>query len=318
MDDHEIKQMRKVLFHQLKIAEEKLECASVIAEREENVDAIPILFKTVDITARTLLSFKHKTPGDYLQNIKSLEEEFLEEKLFDKNSAEYFHHLYDMNEKYRSEMEFDYDETMVKDIFDKTEKFLNKTYKFLKNQLTTSRDRIIKKRVKKISIAAGILAVSALAVFLGIRLAFSIFGPKHGLLAYYYNNIRLKEPAAATRIDKKIDFVWGDLSPHRNIIDDFSARWEGKIKIEKNDKYTFYIRSDEGVKLFIDGKILINTWPEKKRVNEHSGSIKLKKGFHNIKLEYYFNQKFADLKLLWSSSKFKKKIVAPKYLFPPA
>jgi len=49
---------------------------------------------------------------------------------------------------------------------------------------------------------------------------------------------------------------------------------------------------------------------------KNSGNIKPKKGFHKIKLEYYFNQRFTDLKLFWSSHLFKKRLVGNKFLFP--
>ena len=42
--------------------------------------------------------------------------------------------------------------------------------------------------------------------------------------------------------------------------DNFSVRWEGQVKIDESSKYTFYTISDDGVRLFIDGKNIINNW----------------------------------------------------------
>lgn len=317
MDDNEIKRMRKKIFHQIKIAEDRSESASSLIETETYVDAIPILFKAVDITSRTLLAFKQKPIADYQKNIKSLEEEYRIEGLWDEETIGLFRSLYEMNENYKSEIELEYDESAVKSIFEKTEDFLDKTHKFLKTQLTTSRERIIKRRVKKIFIASCISVVSLLVVFFLVKLGINLFGPKHGLLAHYYNNINLKGPVTVEKIDKKIDFVWGNSSPQKNIYGEFSVRWEGRIKIDKSDKYTFYILSDEGFRLFIDDKIIINTWSNQNRTMENSGDVKLERGFHRIRLEYYFNQKFSDIKLLWSSRSFKKRVVGDKVLFPP-
>ena len=97
MDDKEIKQIRKIIFHQMKTAEERLESAAIIIEREANVDAIPILFKAVEITTRTLLAFKQKPLGGYQENINSLQQTFKKEGLFDEETIKSFHSLYEMN-----------------------------------------------------------------------------------------------------------------------------------------------------------------------------------------------------------------------------
>jgi len=57
--------MRKIIFQQMKMVEERLESASFILEREANVDAIPILSKAVNIIVRILLSFEQKTLGNF-------------------------------------------------------------------------------------------------------------------------------------------------------------------------------------------------------------------------------------------------------------
>jgi len=281
------------------------------------VDTIPILFKAVDITLRILLSLRQKPISDFQKNIKSLEETYKKEGLWDKGTIDLFLSLYEMTERYKNEIELEYDESAVKKIFEKTENFLAKTSKFLKDQLTTPRERRIKRKVKKILVLSGISIGSLVVIFFLVKFSISKFGPKHGLLAHYYNNINLEGDATVEKIDKQIDFAWADLSPQKNIIGDFSVRWNGRIKINKNDNYTFTILSDEGVRLFLDGKIVIDTWSIEDRTMENSGNIDLRKGFHTIKIEYYFNQRHADIKLLWSSRSFERKVLGTKFLYPP-
>lgn len=317
MDDKEIKQMRSTIFQLIRIAEERLESASFILEREANVDAIPILAKAVDLTAQALLSFKQRPLADLQKNIKSLENEYQKEGLYDDKTMEAFQLLYEMNEKYKNEIELDYDYKDVKNIFDKAEDFLSKTYKYLKPQLSTPKERVIKRKIMRISLAGAILICAIVVIFFLVKIGISVFGPKHGLLARYYNNIDLRDPAVVERIDKKIDFNWGPMSPHSEITENFSARWEGRIKVEKNDDYTFIIVTDEGTRLFIDDKIVIDTWSAEERLLENSGEIRLRKGFHKMRLEYYFNQRHADIKLQWSSNSFKRRTVKSKDLYPP-
>jgi len=318
MIDNEIKQIRKITFRQMKMVEERLESASFILERDANVDAIPILSRAVDMTVRILLSFKQKPLGNFKENIKSLEEEYEKEGLYDEETIESFSSLYEMNENYKKEMEIDYDYRDVKSIFDKAENFIRESHKFLEIQLITPEERMIKSKKKKILAAGGISISSLVVLFFLVKLGINMFGPKYGLLARYYNNIHLEDPAAVERIDKKIDFRWGSLKPDPRIGKEFSVRWEGRLKIDKNDHYTFYIMSDESSKLFIDDKIVIDTWSIKEKTLENSGEVRLRKGFHKIRLEYYFNQIFADIIFLWRSNSFKKRIVGKKVLFPPA
>lgn len=299
------------------MAEERLESVTFLLEREAHTDAIPILFKVVDTVVRTLLSFKERPLEDYQKNVKLLEEEYTKEDFCDKDTLLVFLSLLEMDESYRNELDSKFDESTVKNVFDKTEDFLAGAKKYLKNQLTTSKEIKIKRKAKKILIPTGILIASLLIIFLLIKVGMSEFGPQHGLSAYYFNNTKLREPAAVKKIDKKIDFVWGDLNPQKNIIGEFSVRWEGKIKIDKSDTYTFHIRSDEGVRLLLDDGMVINTWKKKKRERDHSGKVELNQGLHKIKLEYFFNQRHADIKLFWSSGSFNKRIVESKALYPP-
>jgi len=316
MDENKYKQLRKTMFHHLKMAEKRLETASLILEREVYVDAVPILFKTVAAAIRILLQFKQKPIADFQENIKSLENELKEEKLWDKNTIKLFHSLNKLNKKYIAEIEFECDGNAVKNIFEETNNFLARTRKFLKIQLSTPRERIIKKRVKKIFLFGSIFISSLLIIFFLITPGINKFGTKHGFLAHYYNNIYLEEPAAVEKIDEEIDFVWGSFKPHKEIKGKFSIRWEGRIKIDKSDNYNFYVLSDEGVRLFLDEKVLLDTWSAQTRTMNNTCNVTLEKGFHKIKLEYYFNQQHADIKLQWSSSSFKKTIVRNKFLYP--
>jgi uncharacterized protein (UPF0332 family) len=318
MEEKEIKKKRKDIFRQIRMAEERLESASLLIEGKECVDTIPILFKAMDIIIRTLLSFKQKPLQNLDANINSLEEEYREEGLGNEESIKTILSLHELNENYRNEMELKIDERAVKNIFEKTENFLNKAHKFLKAQLTTPEEKRMRKKVRQILLITGSLVGSAVIIFFLVKLSINKFGPQHGLLARYYNNMNLAGLPEVEKIDKKIDFGWGNVNPQKNISGDFSVTWEGRIRIDKSEDYTFYILSDEGTRLFLDDKIIIDTWSDKKRMMEHSGNAKLEKGFHKIKLDYYFDQRHATIQLLWSSPSFKRKTVGNRVLYPPS
>src|SRR5688500_7277571 len=80
----------------------------------------------------------------------------------------------------------------------------------------------------------------------------------NGLLGQYFNN---KDFSALvlTRTDATVNFAWGNGSPAGAIgPDTFSVRWTGKIIPHKSEAYTFYTSTDDGVRLWIDGKLVID------------------------------------------------------------
>ena len=70
--------------------------------------------------------------------------------------------------------------------------------------------------------------------------------------------------------------------------DNFAAEWHGKIAIYEAGEYTFYTTSDDGSKLSIDGDLVVDNWGLH-GMKEKSGSHKLNKGYHDIKVEFYQN-----------------------------
>ncbi|UQZ32243.1 hypothetical protein C2I18_00990 [Paenibacillus sp. PK3_47] len=139
-----------------------------------------------------------------------------------------------------------------------------------------------------------------------------------GLKAEYYNNLDL-DGLVLTRTDKNVNFNWGDTSPHSSIESDtFSVRWTGKIKPKYNEKYTFYLTADDGVRLWIDGKLILNRW-----VNQAgqypSRTIQLIAGNqYDIQIDYFENVGGAAIGLWWESKTQKKEFVPQSQLYSSA
>ncbi len=68
--------------------------------------------------------------------------------------------------------------------------------------------------------------------------------------------------------------------------ENFALSVNGYINIVKKGQYTFYISSNDGSKLFINNKLLIDNDGEH-GVTERSGGIQLTKGKHNISVNYF-------------------------------
>ena len=138
-----------------------------------------------------------------------------------------------------------------------------------------------------------------------------------GLAATYFNNINLTAPVLE-RIDPTINFTWGTGSPASGVgAETFSARWEGGIEVPRSGGYTFYTNSDDGVRLWVNDKLMVDNWTDH-GATEDIGSIVLEPNIrYNIKMEYYENGGAATIQLRWSGPGINKKIVAAQYLFPP-
>ncbi|WP_250298566.1 glycoside hydrolase family 3 C-terminal domain-containing protein [Streptomyces sp. A 4/2] len=86
-------------------------------------------------------------------------------------------------------------------------------------------------------------------------------GTGHGLQGDYYPNTTLTGPPAATRTDPQVDFNWRGAAPAKGVpATNFSASWTGTITPPVTGTYTFGLTSDDGSRLFIDGKQVIDNW----------------------------------------------------------
>ncbi len=137
----------------------------------------------------------------------------------------------------------------------------------------------------------------------------------NGLKGEYYNNKNLTD-LKLSRIDNTINDYWYNDSPDSRIdTETFSIRWIGQLEPLYSETYTFYTTSDDGVRLWVNGKKIIDNWTDHS-ATENSGKITLTAGQkYNIKLEYYNNSGEGEIKLEWSSTRQAKEIVPECQLY---
>ncbi|MCA9405779.1 MAG: hypothetical protein KC684_04530, partial [Candidatus Omnitrophica bacterium] len=117
----------------------------------------------------------------------------------------------------------------------------------------------------------------------------------------YYNNEDLTD-LRVERVDEKINFDWGYGRPHPDVSSSrFSVSWTGRFLFE-DGSYTFDIDVNDGIRLYIDGELILNKW-ERQRYTQHYMVVKkMTPGHHVIKVEYYDYVSSAVAKVDWMKS----------------
>lgn len=113
----------------------------------------------------------------------------------------------------------------------------------------------------------------------------------------YFDNPNLSGSPILARDDAKIDFNWGWGAPDSRLPDDdFSVRWTNEIEFS-GGRYTFSTFSDDGVRLYVDGKRVVDSWRPMR--GYRSATLDLSPGTHTIRLEYFERSGVARARLSW-------------------
>ena len=139
-------------------------------------------------------------------------------------------------------------------------------------------------------------------------------GVSGGLRGTYYDTIDFTGPALS-RLDPAVNFHWAAGSPDPAIgSDTFSARWTGEIQPRYGETYTFYTTSDDGIRLWVNGVLVIDNWTDHANTVD-TGTITLAANqWYSIVLEMYENTGIATAKLEWSSASQSREVVPPTRL----
>ncbi len=152
----------------------------------------------------------------------------------------------------------------------------------------------------------------------GDVLSFTTIGTRGiGLRGDYYTGENF-DKFVLTRMDPQIDFGWGDTAPDEKVGgNNFSVRWTGDVSAQFTDAYTFYTITDDGLRLWVDGKLIIENWTLHGDT-EDTGTIDLVAGrSYSIVLEYFENTSGAVARLGWESPHTTKQIIPTYLLWPP-
>jgi beta-glucosidase len=132
--------------------------------------------------------------------------------------------------------------------------------------------------------------------------ASALRGPQgeRGLQAEFFANRNLEGDPVLKRVDETVNFDWGMSNPAPGLpADNFSARWTGKLVPNVSGKYRFGAIADDGVRIYLDGKLIAEDWTEHAPTTI-TGEVTLQAGTsYDVKMEYYESKIGAVAKLVW-------------------
>jgi len=136
---------------------------------------------------------------------------------------------------------------------------------------------------------------------------------ERGLRGEYFRNKDLAGEPVLVRVDSQIAFRWDRGSPTDNLMargeagpdnavpnDGFSIRWSGQLLPPVSGRYRIEAAANDGMRLYVDGKLVLDHWEDAERLRAASVSLDLEGGrAYDIRLEYYENERDAAVRLAW-------------------
>lgn len=131
---------------------------------------------------------------------------------------------------------------------------------------------------------------------------FLLFDNKQGLKGSYFSNSDLKGKPAFERQDEQLSFKWTLYSPDQEKLqpDNYSVQWIGKLKAPESGKYQLGLQGNDGFRLFLDGKMIVDRW-EKLSYSTQTAEVNFTKNKeYDLKIEFRENRGEAHIELIWN------------------
>lgn len=114
----------------------------------------------------------------------------------------------------------------------------------------------------------------------------------------YYANPSLQEPSVFTRIDPAVVFNWGPNPPGPGLGSQYwSARWT-TIQFLNAGTYRFTVTSDDGVRVYINGQIILDQWKDQAPTT-YNVNVQVSTGNYAIQVDYYQGVGDASIAVSW-------------------
>ncbi|NQZ02701.1 MAG: hypothetical protein HRT45_18720 [Bdellovibrionales bacterium] len=118
------------------------------------------------------------------------------------------------------------------------------------------------------------------------------------------------------RTDSVVKYNWDRGAAPLGVGDNFSVRFEGELEAQYTETYTFCMRSDDGIRLYVDSTPVVLNWTLH-APREDCGTIDLVAGEkYPVLIEFFENGGHAVVEMRWQSASQPKEVVPQRFLFP--
>jgi YVTN family beta-propeller protein len=133
-----------------------------------------------------------------------------------------------------------------------------------------------------------------------------------GVVGAYYNTSNFSGAIVKQRTER-INFTWPDVPAPGVVADQFSVRWQGRIEAPVSGSYVFQADSDEGIRVWVNGQLVINHFNAHTLATDTSAAIRLTAGTkYDIRVDLYDLTGQAVAILRWKIPGYTNFAVVPK------
>ena len=119
----------------------------------------------------------------------------------------------------------------------------------------------------------------------------------------YFDNPDVKGKPVLVRNDRDINFDWGTGAPALGLpTDNYSVRWSRKADFENSD-YQFTVNLEGGVRLWLDGRLLIDDWVASGNRTLQGSSGVINAGAHDLRVDYFKSGGVGRISVSWTPVK---------------
>lgn len=139
-----------------------------------------------------------------------------------------------------------------------------------------------------------------LKAYIPVDSQFLAVNQKAGLTGSYFKGLYLSGKPVKEVNDKAVNFSWTLYPPDEQLqTDDYSVRWDGKIKVPQNADVNIGLEGNDGYRLYLDNQLVINNW-DKKSFSTKTVPFHFEKNKeYAIKVEFFEPKGNGKIKLIW-------------------
>lgn len=145
-------------------------------------------------------------------------------------------------------------------------------------------------------------------------------GAGTGLLGQYYPNTLPGNPFVGSplvRTDATVNFNWSTVPPDPSIPPtNYTVRWTGSVQPQFTENYTFITTADDGVRLYVNGQLLIDDWMDQLATSRSNTISLAAQQLYNLEMDYYQHTNNAVAALAWMSPSTPFQIIPQTQLYP--